>query len=68
MVSWRGQRLLLVEPAYPLYDGELDVLKQSLAWAHLDEVRVVARLPVDHRHNAKIDYPALHRLLRRAGG
>ena len=68
MVAWRGRRVLLVEPAYPLYDGELDVLKQSLAWAHLDEVRVVARLPVDHRHNAKIDYPALHRLLRRAGG
>jgi acyl-CoA synthetase (AMP-forming)/AMP-acid ligase II len=65
MVSWRGQRLLLVEPAYPLYDGELDVLKQSLAWAHLDAIRVIARLPVDRRHNAKINYPALYRLLAR---
>lgn len=65
MVSWRGQRLLLVEPAYPLYDGELDVLKQSLAWAHLDAIRVITHLPVDRRHNAKIDYPALYRQLPR---
>jgi len=65
MVSWQGQRRLLVEPAYPVYDGELDLLKQSLAWAHLDAIRVVARIPVDRRHNAKIDYPALRKLLER---
>jgi hypothetical protein len=68
MVSWQGQRLLLIEPAYPLYDGELDTLKQSLAWAHLDAVRVVPRIPVDRRHNAKVDYPALMKLLERMGG
>jgi acyl-CoA synthetase (AMP-forming)/AMP-acid ligase II len=65
MVAWRGQRLLLIEPAYPLYDGELDTLRQSLAWAHLDAVRVVPRIPVDRRHNAKVDYPALKKLLER---
>ena len=63
MVGWRGRRLLLVEPAYPLYDGELDILKQSLAWAHLDAIRIVPRIPVDRRHNTKIDYPALLKLL-----
>jgi acyl-coenzyme A synthetase/AMP-(fatty) acid ligase len=68
MASWRGRRVLLAEPAYPLYDGELDVLKQSLAWAHLDAIRVVDRLPVDRRHNGKIDYPALARLLEQASG
>ena len=68
MASWRGRRVLLAEPAYPLYDGELDVLKQSLAWAHLDAIRVVDCLPVDRRHNGKIDYPALARLLEQAGG
>ena len=68
MVAWRDQRILLVEPAYPLYEGELDVLKQSLTWAHLDVVRVVAHLPVDRRHNAKIDYPALYRRLEKDGG
>ena len=65
MVAWRGQRLLLIEPAYPLYAGELDVLKQSLVWAHLDAIRVVPRIPVDRRHNGKVDYPALTKLLER---
>jgi olefin beta-lactone synthetase len=65
MVVWRGQRLLLIEPAYPLYDGELAVLKQSLAWAHLDAIRVMPHIPVDRRHNAKIDYPALLKRLAR---
>ena len=68
MVAWRDQRILLVEPAYPLYEGELDVLKQSLSWAYLDAIRVVAHLPVDRRHNAKIDYPALYRRLEKDGG
>lgn len=65
MVAWRGQRLLLIEPAYSLYDGEPDILKQSLAWAHLDAIRVIQRIPVDRRHNAKVDYPALAKLLER---
>lgn len=65
MVAWRGQRLLLIEPAYPLYDGEMDILKQSLSWAHLDAIRVMPHIPVDRRHNAKIDYPALTKLLER---
>jgi acyl-CoA synthetase (AMP-forming)/AMP-acid ligase II len=67
MVAWRGRRLLLIESAYPLYDGEVDTLRQSLAWAHLDAVRVVPRIPVDRRHNAKVDYPALMKQLERRG-
>ena len=31
---------------------------QILAWARIDEVRVWPPVPVDNRHNAKIDYPA----------
>jgi olefin beta-lactone synthetase len=65
LVAWRGVRLLLVEPAYPVYDSELDVLKQSLAWARLAAVRVVPHIPVDRRHNGKVDYPALRKLLAR---
>ena len=33
--------------------------------AELDETRLYRRLPVDARHNAKIDYPRLYRLLDR---
>ena len=38
-------------------------LMRELEWAHVDEVRVLRHLPVDKRHNAKIDYGALRRLL-----
>jgi len=38
-------------------------LERHLAWARLDDIRVVDRVPVDRRHNAKIDYPALETLL-----
>jgi len=31
----------------------------AMAWAKLDEVRVVPSIPMDKRHNAKIDYVAL---------
>jgi acyl-CoA synthetase (AMP-forming)/AMP-acid ligase II len=48
------------------YEAERDLpLRDALAWAALDEARRVAAIPVDSRHNAKIDYPALRRLLGR---
>ena len=40
-------------------------LERQLAWAHLAEVLVVPEIPVDRRHNAKVDYPALRALLER---
>jgi acyl-CoA synthetase (AMP-forming)/AMP-acid ligase II len=71
-VSHRGRRLLVVEPAA---DGpgvratatstELrTALLKRLAWARLSDVGIVGRVPVDRRHNAKVDYPALARMLR----
>jgi acyl-CoA synthetase (AMP-forming)/AMP-acid ligase II len=63
LVGRAGRRVLALE----YYDGQakpdLASLRSSVAWAGLDEVRVCAHLPVDKRHNAKIDYPALHKLL-----
>lgn len=63
LVAHRGKRLLAVE----FYEGytvaDLDALRAALAWARLDEVRPCPCIPVDKRHNAKIDYPALYRLL-----
>ncbi|MCZ6851958.1 MAG: AMP-binding protein, partial [Planctomycetota bacterium] len=63
-VAHNGKRVLVVEPdttqeATP----DADALHSALAWAHIDELLFVNRIPVDKRHNAKIDYPALHRLL-----
>ncbi|MBC7805647.1 MAG: AMP-binding protein [Akkermansiaceae bacterium] len=61
VVSHKNRRLLLVE------GGNIDTnaLRTALHWAILDEVRVWDTLPVDKRHNAKIDYPALHHRLDR---
>ena len=60
----RSRRTLFVEPragATP----DAAWMRRAISWAHVDEVRVVSRLPVDRRHNAKIDYPALRRMLVR---
>lgn len=37
----------------------------AIAWARIDEIRLLGRIPVDRRHNAKVDYPALARALER---
>jgi olefin beta-lactone synthetase len=63
MVQHHGRRLLAVE-FYDRQKGQdLTALKDSLAWTQMDEIRVCRSIPVDKRHNAKIDYPALTRIL-----
>lgn len=61
-----GRRILLVEPlggAAP----DLALVRERLAWAQLDRVEAVEAIPVDARHNAKVDYAALDALVRRRG-
>jgi acyl-CoA synthetase (AMP-forming)/AMP-acid ligase II len=61
-----GRRVLAMQLRETRDPGaDLRVVKESLAWAGVDSFRVYHRLPVDHRHNAKIDYGALGRLLDR---
>jgi acyl-CoA synthetase (AMP-forming)/AMP-acid ligase II len=67
VVAYKGKRILAIE----FYDGKGSrdpaALNSALGWAHLDEVRVCKQIPVDSRHNAKIDYPSLYKLLDRMG-
>jgi acyl-CoA synthetase (AMP-forming)/AMP-acid ligase II len=67
VVAHKGKRILAVE----FHDGrascDVAALKAALAWTHLDEVRVCKRIPVDKRHNAKIEYPSLYKMLDRMG-
>ena len=58
LVGHQGRRWLAVEPRRGV---DLPDLRASLAWAGIDGVRLL-RLPVDRRHNAKIDYAALQKL------
>ena len=59
-----GRRVLVIE-VEPGVTGVREALMSRLSWARLDEVMIVDQVPVDHRHNAKVDYPALDRLLAR---
>jgi acyl-CoA synthetase (AMP-forming)/AMP-acid ligase II len=56
-----GKRLLIIEA------NPDEVLKQRLSksasFAFVDAVKFVKAIPVDKRHNSKIDYPALRRML-----
>ncbi|MGE0128394.1 MAG: AMP-binding protein [Blastocatellales bacterium] len=63
IIAHEGQRLLVIEPSDDEQAPELAALRRSLAWAHIDEMRRLKRIPVDRRHNAKVDYPRLRRLL-----
>lgn len=64
LVSLRGRRVLVVELERTAGDVRAALLAR-LAWAFIADVVVVASLPVDRRHNAKIDYPALKALVDR---
>ena len=64
VVGHAGKRLLILEWYDPSRPGDCEAIHLSMAWAHIDELRVWDQVPVDNRHNAKIDYPALHNRLR----
>jgi olefin beta-lactone synthetase len=62
-----GRRILAVELRSSFPAADLEALKLRLAWAGIDEVLVLRHIPVDKRHNSKIDYPALEAELARHG-
>ena len=65
LAQHNGNRLLAVQlgPRAPA-DAERRV-QETLSWAKLDRIVRVPRIPVDRRHNAKTDYPALKKELER---
>ena len=56
-----GRRILLLETSG--IEPDLHCLRESLQWARIDSYKTVKRIPLDPRHNAKVDYPALAELL-----
>ncbi|MGH9201301.1 MAG: AMP-binding protein, partial [Vicinamibacterales bacterium] len=64
-VMHRAKRTLVVELTPLAAPVSRSSLVERLEWAHLDDVVVVDAIPVDKRHNAKVDYPALEAMLRR---
>jgi olefin beta-lactone synthetase len=63
LAAHHGRRVLLIE-------GELDhadraSLEEGLQWAALDRIVANVEIPLDRRHNSKVDYAALSRILDR---
>lgn len=59
LVTVDGRRILVLDAA-----AEPPNLRESLAWAQLDEI-VRRPIPVDPRHNSKVNYPALLQQIRK---
>ncbi len=66
MVSHRGQRVLVVTLRDPKTQPDFTTLLKSLAFANVDSIRMVKKLPVDRRHQSKIDYSALCEMLEKS--
>ncbi|MDZ4754108.1 MAG: AMP-binding protein [Phycisphaerae bacterium] len=62
-VLHRGRRILLATSHGESVDAE--GLRREIPWVHIDDVRIVRQVPYDARHQAKIDYLALRRMLDR---
>jgi acyl-coenzyme A synthetase/AMP-(fatty) acid ligase len=63
LVLHHGQRLLIVELKRGADRSGLEDLAKAAPWAGIARVVSVAHIPLDRRHNAKIDYPALRAAL-----
>jgi acyl-CoA synthetase (AMP-forming)/AMP-acid ligase II len=67
LASRGGRRIVLVE-YFDRHQPHAALNPTLIAGGlHVDELRVCRHIPVDARHNAKIDYPRLYRLLERNG-
>jgi acyl-CoA synthetase (AMP-forming)/AMP-acid ligase II len=65
LILHHGDRVLVVES-----DGnkiDLKALKYALNNQLIEDILVVKQIPVDSRHNSKVDYPALMRMIENGG-
>ena len=62
LLSRAGQRVLAIETESGAA-VDTDALRAALSWAQLDRLVTVREIPVDKRHNAKVDYTALDRIV-----
>ena len=62
LLTHENRRVLAIESKKVI---DAQAMKSKLAWASIDAVKVLPRLPVDKRHNSKIDYTALQSIFRR---
>ena len=61
----RGRRVLVMERGDAALPVDPSAVLEALAWAQLDDVVTCRALPMDRRHNSKIDYGALRAMVSR---
>ncbi|BDA72215.1 peptide synthase [Calothrix sp. PCC 7716] len=62
VILHQGQRTLVVELNKPKSQIDWKSVKDSLENMHIQKIKVCKKFPLDKRHNAKVDYPALLKL------
>jgi acyl-CoA synthetase (AMP-forming)/AMP-acid ligase II len=65
LIAHAAQRWLVVEAAPDRRKRVEAQIAERLAWAAIDRFVHVDRVPVDRRHHAKVDYPALRAMINR---
>ena len=60
VVSWQEKRILLIELNQKKKYLDLQRLQQSLNYAKITRIEIWSQIPVDRRHNGKIDYSRLY--------
>jgi acyl-CoA synthetase (AMP-forming)/AMP-acid ligase II len=63
LISRHGRRVLVLEPAGREFRSGCVSAATCIADNHIDSIVTVRRIPMDKRHDAKIDYPSLELLL-----
>jgi acyl-CoA synthetase (AMP-forming)/AMP-acid ligase II len=63
LIARNNERVLVLETSGKEFRTELVRTARCIADNVIDRIITVRRIPVDRRHDAKIDYPALQRML-----
>jgi len=63
LIARNNERVLVLETSGKEFRTELVRTARCIAENEIERIITVRRIPVDRRHDAKIDYPALERLL-----
>lgn len=60
----KGKRILALEVNDRIPENGISELKGRLQWAQLSDIKIIPKIPVDRRHNAKIDYNLLNKYIK----
>ncbi len=63
LIAEQGKRVLVIETSAREFTSDCVKAARCVADKQIDRIVTVRRIPMDRRHDSKVDYPALKRLL-----